>query len=413
MARENFYVVRNPNTGDVREDRARKPRRSKIWVSDRLASSSSAESETGRRGWVLTVVFLLLFLLSIILLIVIATKMSRLQQENSRLQDKAKLLEKKILRYREQVSRNVSTITDLSYKTGENVSNMLKEITDIQNHTTQSLDAFNTTLKNSLLTLLVSFLESFTLDNKGAPQARGDPGHDLNCSALLAKICPEGWRLWKLHACYYFSLEKKTWEEAQRDCRSRQAHLVILQDEGEQSFVSGNSKDTVWIGLNDTAKEGTWVWVDDFGILVNQITVVVKKTVLSFLQLWPNGTILPAQWSGSTSARSPCPDLASCRGWRPAGPGVLRDQRTSGPKRLLCVQILELQGRPISWAAPAVAVAWVLRCRHKAGGQRDCCDAASRNARRAACCPRAVCLCPCSAVCQQHPPPPPPHGPAR
>ncbi|XP_015204489.2 hepatic lectin-like [Lepisosteus oculatus] len=269
MARENFYVVRNPNTGDVREDRARKPRRSKIWVSDRLASSSSAESETGRRGWVLTVVFLLLFLLSIILLIVIATKMSRLQQENSRLQDKAKLLEKKILRYREQVSRNVSAITDLSYKTGENVSNMLKEITDIQNHTTQSLDAFNTTLKNSLLTLLVSFLESFTLDNKGAPQARGDPGHDLNCSALLAKICPEGWRLWKLHACYYFSLEKKTWEEAQRDCRSRQAHLVILQDEGEQSFVSGNSKDTVWIGLNDTAKEGTWVWVDGTNLTVS------------------------------------------------------------------------------------------------------------------------------------------------
>ncbi|KAM9399022.1 receptor-type tyrosine-protein phosphatase H-like isoform 2-T3 [Salvelinus alpinus] len=74
--------------------------------------------------------------------------------------------------------------------------------------------------------------------------------------------CPEGWRRFGC-SCYYLSTEKKSWEKSRQDCLERGADLVIINSEGEQTFINGfKSVNFVWIGLTDSVTEGTWKWVD-------------------------------------------------------------------------------------------------------------------------------------------------------
>ncbi|XP_031670782.1 CD209 antigen-like protein C isoform X2 [Oncorhynchus kisutch] len=60
---------------------------------------------------------------------------------------------------------------------------------------------------------------------------------------------------------YFLSTESKTWKESREDCLKRGADLVIINSDKEQTFLF-NLKKRVWIGLNDSVKEGTWKWVD-------------------------------------------------------------------------------------------------------------------------------------------------------
>uniref|UniRef100_A0A674A4M3 C-type lectin domain-containing protein n=1 Tax=Salmo trutta TaxID=8032 RepID=A0A674A4M3_SALTR len=76
-------------------------------------------------------------------------------------------------------------------------------------------------------------------------------------------VCPQGWK--KLgNSCYYVSTESKSWEESRQDCRNRGADLVVINSQEKQVFnwLCGVKK-YVWIGLTDSATEGTWKWVDD------------------------------------------------------------------------------------------------------------------------------------------------------
>ncbi|XP_070971762.1 fibronectin-like [Oncorhynchus clarkii lewisi] len=74
--------------------------------------------------------------------------------------------------------------------------------------------------------------------------------------------CPEGWRRFGC-SCYYLSTEKKSWEESRQDCLEREADLVIINSEEEQTFINGfKSVKYAWIGLTDSVTEGTWKWVD-------------------------------------------------------------------------------------------------------------------------------------------------------
>ncbi|CAL8339491.1 unnamed protein product [Gadus morhua 'NCC'] len=62
--------------------------------------------------------------------------------------------------------------------------------------------------------------------------------------------------------------EGKTWAEAREDCRGRRADLVVIDNEEEQNLVTYNSSSSTsdikgyWLGLSDTAGNGTWSWVD-------------------------------------------------------------------------------------------------------------------------------------------------------
>jgi hypothetical protein len=65
--------------------------------------------------------------------------------------------------------------------------------------------------------------------------------------------------------CYMIFLAGQTWGTARTLCLAIGAHLVIIEDAQEQSFVSlmvGASRDA-WIGASDLAVEMQWIWVND------------------------------------------------------------------------------------------------------------------------------------------------------
>uniref|UniRef100_A0A3Q0SY73 C-type lectin domain-containing protein n=1 Tax=Amphilophus citrinellus TaxID=61819 RepID=A0A3Q0SY73_AMPCI len=75
------------------------------------------------------------------------------------------------------------------------------------------------------------------------------------------KTCPAGWRKFSC-SCYLLSERSDSWDAARKDCRDREADLVVIESSEEQTFLSTVTKEHTWIGLNDKEKEGTWKWVD-------------------------------------------------------------------------------------------------------------------------------------------------------
>ncbi|XP_026115239.1 CD209 antigen-like protein C [Carassius auratus] len=62
---------------------------------------------------------------------------------------------------------------------------------------------------------------------------------------------------------YFFSSEKKNWNESRRYCRERGTDLIIIKNKEEQDFVKNIcGSDHFWIGLTDIEEEGRWKWVD-------------------------------------------------------------------------------------------------------------------------------------------------------
>ncbi|XP_014856652.1 PREDICTED: asialoglycoprotein receptor 1-like [Poecilia mexicana] len=82
------------------------------------------------------------------------------------------------------------------------------------------------------------------------------------------KSCQEGW-LPSQSSCYAInnaeSLQRKTWEDARKDCRAKVSDLVVVSDEIEKGFVTEKSWGSsgtrgYWIGLK--AEDKKWKWID-------------------------------------------------------------------------------------------------------------------------------------------------------
>uniref|UniRef100_A0A8C7X3V9 C-type lectin domain-containing protein n=1 Tax=Oryzias sinensis TaxID=183150 RepID=A0A8C7X3V9_9TELE len=73
--------------------------------------------------------------------------------------------------------------------------------------------------------------------------------------------CPSGW-IGFGSSCYFFSRESKSWDEARKFCRTREADLLAINSTDEKTFLVAFSNIPVWIGLTDKVQEGTWKWVD-------------------------------------------------------------------------------------------------------------------------------------------------------
>nr|XP_042701943.1 C-type lectin domain family 4 member F-like [Chrysemys picta bellii] len=81
------------------------------------------------------------------------------------------------------------------------------------------------------------------------------------CSEVLTKL-PRGWRFYGGNF-YYFSQEKKSWDEAERLCVSQDSHLTSVSSQAEQEFLSNETQGKGrWIGLTNRGTEGSWRWVD-------------------------------------------------------------------------------------------------------------------------------------------------------
>ncbi|XP_034613538.1 killer cell lectin-like receptor subfamily B member 1B allele C isoform X2 [Trachemys scripta elegans] len=83
------------------------------------------------------------------------------------------------------------------------------------------------------------------------------------------KLCPRDWLLHK-GKCYWVSKEIKSWKKSFEDCTVKTSQMLVIQDQDEMDFIRNVTKgvNRVWIGLNVTSPERTWMWVD--GSLVNQ-----------------------------------------------------------------------------------------------------------------------------------------------
>ncbi|XP_059579425.1 C-type lectin domain family 4 member F-like [Alligator mississippiensis] len=70
---------------------------------------------------------------------------------------------------------------------------------------------------------------------------------------------------WRHHGgnLYYFSKEKRSWEEAEQFCVSQNSHLSSVLSREEQEYLATQVKGADhWIGLSDREAEGFWRWVD-------------------------------------------------------------------------------------------------------------------------------------------------------
>uniref|UniRef100_A0A3Q4N233 C-type lectin domain-containing protein n=1 Tax=Neolamprologus brichardi TaxID=32507 RepID=A0A3Q4N233_NEOBR len=80
------------------------------------------------------------------------------------------------------------------------------------------------------------------------------------CSLCVYKTCPVGWSSFN-HSCYLLSESFGSWDAARRDCRGREADLVVI-DSPEEEYLTRLTKTPTWIGLHDKEEEGKWKWVD-------------------------------------------------------------------------------------------------------------------------------------------------------
>nr|XP_006820468.1 PREDICTED: brevican core protein-like [Saccoglossus kowalevskii] len=81
-------------------------------------------------------------------------------------------------------------------------------------------------------------------------------------SAVLTS-CPDTWTEWD-GACYRCFTDPKTWADADTICQNYAGYLpsVHSRQENDKILEVCPSEYDLWIGLNDRAWEGNWVWSD-------------------------------------------------------------------------------------------------------------------------------------------------------
>uniref|UniRef100_A0A672UUK1 Neurocan core protein n=1 Tax=Strigops habroptila TaxID=2489341 RepID=A0A672UUK1_STRHB len=78
--------------------------------------------------------------------------------------------------------------------------------------------------------------------------------------------CDHNWHKFQGHCYRYFS-RRRSWEDAERDCRRRAGHLTSIHSREEHSFINGSfGHENTWIGLNDRIVEQDFQWTDNTGL---------------------------------------------------------------------------------------------------------------------------------------------------
>ncbi|XP_014793523.1 PREDICTED: neurocan core protein [Calidris pugnax] len=77
--------------------------------------------------------------------------------------------------------------------------------------------------------------------------------------------CDHNWHKFQGH-CYRYFARRRSWEDAERDCRRRAGHLTSIHSQEEHSFINGFGHENTWIGLNDRIVEQDFQWTDNTGL---------------------------------------------------------------------------------------------------------------------------------------------------
>ncbi|NXK02603.1 CLC4E protein, partial [Herpetotheres cachinnans] len=85
------------------------------------------------------------------------------------------------------------------------------------------------------------------------------------CTGRGLMCCPKGWKRFQ-ESCYYLSTDRTSWAESEQNCTGMGSHLVVINSEAEQGFLSNELKqpsraENYYIGLS-AQEVGQWHWVD-------------------------------------------------------------------------------------------------------------------------------------------------------
>ncbi|XP_053907173.1 brevican core protein isoform X2 [Cuculus canorus] len=92
------------------------------------------------------------------------------------------------------------------------------------------------------------------------------PGYGgSSCERPLEK-CSPGWENFQ-GACYKYFSTRRSWEDAESQCRYYGGHLATILTPEEQDFINDQYREYQWIGLNDRTIEGDFQWSDGSPLL--------------------------------------------------------------------------------------------------------------------------------------------------
>ncbi|XP_066466520.1 brevican core protein [Tiliqua scincoides] len=92
------------------------------------------------------------------------------------------------------------------------------------------------------------------------------PGYGGDACEIDLEKCRPGWQGFQ-GSCYKHFPTRRSWEDAETQCRKQGAHLANIMTPEEQSFINNQYKEYQWIGLNDRTIEGDFQWSDGSPLL--------------------------------------------------------------------------------------------------------------------------------------------------
>lgn len=119
----------------------------------------------------------------------------------------------------------------------------------------------------------------------------------------------------------YYLLSQSDWHTAETEAVNLGGHLVTINDQAEQEFVWQNfirvygedAQRSFWIGLNDIANEGRFVWSSGEPVTYTHWAVGEPNNAGNgdAVYIWPGASSAESYWADlNVSATKPFPDLA-------------------------------------------------------------------------------------------------------
>ncbi|KAM8794358.1 brevican core protein [Eudromia elegans] len=92
------------------------------------------------------------------------------------------------------------------------------------------------------------------------------PGYGGSACEQPLHKCHPGWDGFQ-GACYKHFSTRRSWEDAEGQCRHHGGHLATILTPEEQDFINDQYREYQWIGLNDRTIEGDFQWADGSPLL--------------------------------------------------------------------------------------------------------------------------------------------------